>query len=74
MATASSSRRPYLTNSPFAASPPEQPVEDFVLSDLVAHDSHGLGRVVGVDAGWVTVDFQTRTVRFQTPFRKITKL
>lgn len=73
MATTSGNRRPRLSNSPFTT-PPEPAIEDFGISDRVAHDSHGLGRVVGVDPDWVTVDFRTLSVRFQTPFRKITKL
>ena len=49
-------------------------IEQFVLDDRVSHDSHGLGRVVGVDAGGATVDFGSRTIRIMTPFRKMTKL
>jgi hypothetical protein len=49
-------------------------VEEYVLDDRVSHDSYGLGRVVGVDAGGATVDFSGRRVRIATPFRKMTKL
>jgi hypothetical protein len=49
-------------------------VEQYVLDDRVTHDSHGLGRVVRVDAGGVTVDFHNQTIRIATPFRKMSKL
>jgi hypothetical protein len=49
-------------------------VEAYALNDRVAHDAYGLGRVVGVDTGGVTVDFSSQTVRIATPFRKMTKL
>jgi hypothetical protein len=49
-------------------------VEDFALDDRVSHDTFGLGRVVAVDPGGVTVDFNLQTVRIATPFRKMTKL
>ena len=45
-----------------------------MVGDRVSHDSYGLGRVVGVDAGGATVDFGGGTVRITTPFRKMTKL
>jgi hypothetical protein len=41
---------------------------------LVAHDSYGVGRVVGVEAGAVTVDFRPQVVRVASPFTKMTKL
>jgi hypothetical protein len=73
MATTPGSRRPHLAGSPFA--PRVDPVvEQYALADRVSHDAYGLGRVVGVDAGGVTVDFSSRTVRITTPFRKMTKL
>ena len=49
-------------------------IEEFVLDDRVSHDSHGLGRVVGVDAGGVTVDFSGTKIRVTTPFRKMAEL
>ncbi|WP_353352833.1 hypothetical protein [Intrasporangium sp. DVR] len=73
MATSSARPRPRHASSPFQP-PPEQMIEQYVLGDRVSHDSHGLGRVVGVDAGGVTVDFGSRTVRITTPFGKMTKL
>jgi hypothetical protein len=73
MATTSGNRHPRLAGSPFeAASPPV--VEEFTLHDRVCHDSFGLGRVVGVDAGGVMVDFTRQTVRVASPFRRMTKL
>lgn len=45
-----------------------------MVGDRISHDSHGLGRIVGVDAGGATVDFGSATVRVSTPFRKMTKL
>ncbi|MDV3220509.1 hypothetical protein [Intrasporangium sp.] len=73
MATSSARPRPRHASSPFQAEP-EPIAEQFVLDDRVSHDSYGLGRVVGVDAGGVTVDFSTRTIRITTPCRKMTKL
>ncbi len=73
MVPSSAHPRPRHANSPFAArSEPE--VELFAVNDRVCHDSHGLGRVVGVDASGVTVDFTNKTVRVETPYRKMTKL
>ncbi len=49
-------------------------IEAFSVDDRVSHDSYGLGRVVGLDAGGVTVDFMGKKVWITTPFRKMTKL
>jgi len=49
-------------------------IEQFESGDRVCHDSHGLGRVLSVDAGGATVDFGGSTLRIETPFRKMTKL
>lgn len=65
--------RPRHANSPFRPDP-EQVIEEYGLDDRVSHDSYGLGRVVGVDAGGVRVDFSSRTVRITSPFRKLMKL
>lgn len=46
----------------------------FECGDQVSHDVYGLGRVVGTDAGAVTVDFGTQTVRVVSPFRKMAVL
>ena len=73
MATSPGVRRPHLAGSPFA--PHVDPVvEQYALDDRVSHDAHGLGRVVGVDAGGVIVDFDGARARIASPFRKMTKL
>jgi hypothetical protein len=66
-------RRRHLAQSPFQPDP-EPVIEQFACGDLVSHDAYGVGRVVGVDAGAVTVDFGTRTVRVPSPFSTMTKL
>ncbi|MEO6019657.1 MAG: hypothetical protein ABIP45_05330 [Knoellia sp.] len=72
MATSSGNPRPRHANSPFHA-PPEQVAEVYVTGDRVVHDSYGVGRVVSVDAGGLTVDFTDQTLRVTTPCRKMTK-
>ena len=73
MTTRSRAERPHLATSPFK--PRSEPLVDlFVLDDRVSHDTYGLGRVVGVDAGAVTVDFGGRKVRIASPYRKLKKL
>ena len=73
MATSSVNPRPRHASSPFQ--PHREPkIEQYALDDRVSHDSYGMGRVVGVDAGGATVDFSSKTVRITTPFRKMTKL
>ncbi len=73
MATSSGNPRPHHASSPFQPHP-EPIIEQYELGDRVSHDSYGLGRVVGVDGGGVTVDFGNKTVRITTPFRRMTKL
>ncbi|MEP9364736.1 hypothetical protein ABLE68_17345 [Nocardioides sp. CN2-186] len=69
-----SSRQPrHLATSPFAPKL-ERPIETFEVSDLVSHDSYGLGRVVSVEPAAVSVDFTSRTVRIPSPFSKMTRL
>ena len=73
MATTSENPRSRPPSSPFQ--PYREPrIEKYELDDRVSHDSYGLGRVVGLDAGGATVDFSSRTVRISTPFHKMTKL
>ncbi len=73
MATSSGNPRPRHANSPFQ--PHQEPaVEEFALDDRVSHDTYGMGKIVGVDASGLTVDFSGRTVRITTPFRKMTKI
>lgn len=73
MSTPSGARRRHLPSSPFQ--PETEPtIEEFALGDLVSHDAYGVGRVVGVEAHAVAVDFRTRTVRIPSPFRKMSRL
>jgi len=65
--------RRHLASSPFQPHP-EPPIEQYAVNDLVSHDSHGLGRVIDVEAAAVTVDFRSRRVRVTSPFRKLEKL
>jgi hypothetical protein len=71
--TTSPGARRHLSSSPFQPDP-EPTIEEFAVGDLVSHDSHGVGRVTGADAGGVTVDFGTNTVRITSPFKKMSKL
>jgi hypothetical protein len=73
MTTSPGAGRRYLASSPFKPDP-EPIIEQYDLEDLVSHDSYGLGRVTGADAGGVTVDFRTHTVRIPSPFKRMTKL
>ena len=73
MATSSGSPRPGHASSPFQPQPPPL-IEEYLVDDRVSHDSYGLGRVVGLDAGGATVDFMGKSVWITTPFRKMTKL
>lgn len=66
-------RRRHLRSSPFQPDP-EPVIEQFECGDLVSHDSYGMGRVTGVEADAVTVDFGRQTVRIPSPFRKMAKL
>lgn len=65
--------RRQLASSPFQPHP-EPTIEQYALNDLVSHDSHGLGRVIQVEAAAVTVDFRSRRVRVTSPFHKMEKL
>ncbi len=71
--TTSSARRRHLASSPFKPDP-EPVIEQFEVGDMVTHDSYGMGRVVGVEAHAVTVDFGTQTVRLTSPFHKLSVL
>ena len=71
--TNSPARRRHLANSPFQPDP-EPVIEQFEFGDLVNHDSYGMGRVIGVEANAVTVDFRAQTVRIASPFHKMTIL
>jgi hypothetical protein len=65
--------RRYLASSPFQPQP-EPTVEQYELDDMVSHDSHGLGRVIDVEAAAVTVAFRSGKVRVASPYRKMEKL
>jgi hypothetical protein len=71
--TSSPARRRHLASSPFQADP-EPVIEQFELGELVSHDSYGVGRVVAVEGGAVTVDFRPQIVRIASPFPKLAKL
>jgi hypothetical protein len=73
MTSTSGARRRHLASSPFKPEP-EPTIEDFALDDRVTHDAYGVGRVVGVESGAVSVDFGSQTVRIPSPFHKLTKL
>lgn len=72
--TTSSGRRPgHLPSSPFQ--PKAEPtIELYDMDDMVSHDAYGMGRVVGVEAHAVTVDFRNQTVRVKSPYSKMSKL
>ena len=44
------------------------------MDDLVCHDAHGVGRVVGVETSAVSVDFRGQAIRIASPYRKLFKL
>jgi hypothetical protein len=73
MTTSPGAQRRRLSSSPFQPDP-EPTIEQYAVDDRVSHDSYGLGRVTATDAGGVTVDFRTHTVRITTPFAKMAKL
>jgi len=65
--------RRHLASSPFKADP-EPTIENFEMDDLVCHDAHGVGRVVGMESAAVTVDFRGQPIRITSPYRKLVKL
>lgn len=73
MTTRSGARRRYLASSPFQ-SEPEPTIERYAIAYLVCHDVYGVGRVTGVEASAVTVDFGWQTVRIISPFHKMQQL
>lgn len=63
-------KRKHLASSPFK--PPTEPtIEEFALDDRITHDLYGLGRVVGVEAHAVTIDFGSHKVRVTSPYAKV---
>jgi hypothetical protein len=71
--TSSAAKRRHLSSSPFNRAP-EPVMEKFAVDDRVAHDTYGVGRVIGTDLTVVTVDFGSQTVRIISPFDKLEKL
>ena len=49
-------------------------IETFEVANRVSHDSYGVGKVISVESGAVTVDFGAKTVRIVSPFSKLEKL
>jgi hypothetical protein len=72
MTPRSGPRQRHLASSPFAPRP-EPVIEQFDVGDRVSHDSHGMGRVVNVESGAVTVDFGDEKVRIVSPYSKLEK-
>lgn len=73
MASRPAPKKRHLPTSPFA--PPVEPViEVFEVEDRVSHDTYGVGTVVSLSTGIVTVDFGSQTVRISSPYSKLEKL
>jgi len=62
-----------MASSPFRPKP-EPIIEEYALDDLVSHDSYGVGRVIGLEAGAVLVDFRSQKVRITSPYAKMSRL
>lgn len=60
----------HLASSPFRPQPPIV-IETYVVNDRVSHDKYGLGRIVGVEAAAVTVDFGSESVRIASPYGRM---
>jgi hypothetical protein len=73
MTSSAAAKRRYLPSSPFQRQA-EPVIEQFAVDDRVNHDTYGVGRVISIDRGAVTVDFRDRTVHIATPFHKLEKL
>ncbi len=73
MTTRPGPKRRHLASSPFKPEP-EPVIETFEAGDRVSHDSHGVGRVVEIEAGAVTVDFGSKKVRIVSPYHKLEHL
>ncbi|HEU0042682.1 MAG TPA: hypothetical protein VFQ15_10050 [Jiangellaceae bacterium] len=68
-------RRPVLAASPFQAPAPPPPPEPFALNDMLTHDRHGLGKVVGKIGDYeIHVDFGSAVRRISLPNAKVTRL
>ena len=63
----------HLATSPFK--PEVVPdIKEFRLEQRVSHDRYGVGRVVGVEDGAVTVDFGRNRVRIPAPYAAMEEL
>lgn len=71
--TTSAGQRRHLASSPFQPDPVPV-IEQYGVGDLVSHDSYGLGHVIQMESGAVTVDFRSQTVRVTSPYQKMAKL
>lgn len=71
--TTSLPQRRHLASSPFKAKA-EPIIETFEVGDMVSHDSHGMGRVISVESGAVTVDFRPQVIRIVSPYARLGKL
>ena len=71
--TTSSPQRRHLASSPFKAEV-EPVIEQFEVGDLVTHDAYGMGRVINVETGAVTVDFRPQVIRIPSPFARLSGL
>lgn len=69
----SGAQRRHLASSPFKREP-ERVAKQYAVDDRVSHDRYGLGRVVSVEDGAVTVDFGRDTVRIISPFHGMEEL
>ena len=49
-------------------------IETFEVANRVSHDSYGVGKVISIEGGAVTVDFGSKTVRIVSPYHKLEKL
>lgn len=70
MTPSTAPRRRHLASSPFAPRP-EPVIESFDVDDRVTHDSHGLGKVIGIEPAAVSVDFGSHVLRIVTPYDKL---
>jgi hypothetical protein len=73
MTTRPTPKRRHLASSPFQPEP-EPVIETFEVDNRVSHDSYGVGRVIDIEAGAITVDFGSKKVRIVSPFRKLEHL
>lgn len=60
----------HLASSPFRPPAPIV-IETYALGDRVSHDKYGLGRVTGMEAAAVTVDFGGQSVRIPSPYARM---